>query len=200
MKFIPLLETRYVGKRKEIADLFSALNKSENTVSSLYILDEKGVKKNHPSLSLHQYAHRWFDTIVDAGSRHVGDIVDVILAGADIIVIRPTLWCEPDFLSVRDISESKLYVWYDPFEKEKMKTDSTVLFSQADGIIFNAENVATPIPFDIKDKVKALIAKHGVENVVVFDPNKTHEKELNIFGLNSMIVDLNNHDTKDDEL
>jgi len=119
MKFIPLLETRYVGKRKEIADLFSIVNKNGNTVSSLYILDDKGVKKNHPSLSLHQYAHRWFDTIVDAGCLHVGDVVDVILAGADIIVIRPTLWSEPDFLSVRDISESKLYVWYDPFEKEK---------------------------------------------------------------------------------
>lgn len=200
MKFIPLLETKYVGKRKEIADLFSALNKNENTVSSLYILDEKGVKKNHPSLSLHQYAQRWFDIIVDAGNRHVGDIVDVILAGADIIVIRPSLWCEPDFLSVRDISESELYIWYDPFEKEKMKKDTTILFSQADGIIFNCENVPTPIPFVIREKIKALIAKHTVDHIFVFDPEKIHERELSTFGLDSMIVDLNNHDNKDDAL
>lgn len=200
MKFIPLLETGYVKNRKEIADLFSSLNKNGNSVSSLYILDEKGVEKNRPSLSLHQYAHRWFDTIVDAGCHHVGDVVDVILAGADIIVIRPTLWSEPDFLTVRDISESKLYVWYDPFEKEKGKTNPTVLFSQADGIVFNAENLPAPIPFATREKIKALITTHDVDHIFVFDPKKIHERELSAFGLNSMIATVDNNDVEGDDL
>jgi len=187
MKFIPLLQTDQVKNAKQIADLFTHLNTDGKTVSSAYILDVSGVKKNHPSLSLHQYAHRWFDTIVDAGCHHVGDVVDVLLAGADIVVLRPGVWQEIDFRSIRDISESKIYVWFDPLEEYEEK-QSKLLFSDADGVIVHLDHLSSPLSFQIRDKLKSMISAHSVENIMVFDPQKKHEKEWGLLDLNAAVV------------
>ena len=191
MKFIPLIRTKEIKKTKQIADIFSILNKKDDAFTSVYLLDEKGIKNNQPSLSLHQYTQRWFNTIVDAGCQHVGDVVDVLLAGADVVVIRPNLWREPDFLSVRDISESKLYIWYDPFEKEEENAFASTLYAKADGIIMYANHLPTSISFEIRDKIKGLISTHSLEEILLFDSFQTHERELSTFGLKSIIVDLN---------
>lgn len=187
MKFIPLLQTDCVKNAKQIADLFNQLNTEGKTVSSAYILDVSGVKKNHPSLSLHQYAHRWFDTIVDAGCHHVGDVVDILLAGADIVVLRPGIWQEIDFRSIRDISESKIYVWFDPLEQYEEK-QSKLHFSDADGIIVHLDHLSSPLSFQIREKMKSFISAHSVENIIVFDPQKKHEKEWSLWGLNTAVV------------
>ena len=189
MNLIPLLKTKDITHQKQIADLFTSLNDTEKTVPLLYLLDNNGINKNHPCLSLYQYSHRWFNTIVDAGCHHVGDVVDVLLAGAHIVVIRPKQWKESDLLSIRDISEAELYVWYDPFENDRKKSISSVLLSQADGIIFYTDEVMSPISFEIRDTIKALISTHSAEKIMVFDSQQKHERELSSFGLNSMIVD-----------
>jgi hypothetical protein len=187
MKFIPLLQTDHIKNAKQIADLFTQLNTDGKTVSSAYILDVAGIKKNHPSLSLHQYAHRWFDTIVDAGCHHVGDVVDVLLAGADIVVLRPGIWQEIDFRSIRDISESKIYVWFDPLEQYEEK-QSKLLFSDADGIIVHLDHLSSPLSFQIRERMKSMISAHSVENIMVFDPQKKHEKEWKLLDLNTAVV------------
>jgi len=189
MKYIPLLQTDRFRNSKQIADLFTDLNTDKRTVSSAYILDTAGIKKNRPSLSFHQYAHRWFDTIVDAGCYHVGDVVDVLLAGADIVVLRPGIWQEIDFRSIRDISESKVYVWFDPLQEQQNKKDVSLLFSNADGIIFNLDHLSNPLSFGIRDKIKTMISSYPVDNILVFDPMKKHEKEWGLFGLEAVIVD-----------
>jgi hypothetical protein len=190
MKLIPLIRTKEIGKTKQIADIYASLNKKDGAITSAYLLDEGGIKKNQPSLSLYQYTQRWFNTIVDAGCQHVGDVVDVLLAGADIVVIRPNLWREPDFLSVRDISESKLYVWYDPLEKEKDTAFASALITKADGLIVYTDHLSTALPFEVRDKIKGLISTHPAEEILLFDSFQTHERELSTYGLNSMIVDL----------
>lgn len=189
MKTIPLLQTNLFKKQSQIADLFERLNTDKEKTSTVYILDKKGVEKNQPSLSLHQYAHRWFDTIVDAGCHHVGDVVDVLLAGADVIVLRPFLWREPDFHSIRDISETKIYLWADISHN----TDSLVgssLFSDADGLILYADQLSSPLPFSVRDQIKTLSASFDADNILVFDSLKKHGKELGLFGLNSLIVNV----------
>jgi len=190
MKYIPLIRTKEIKKQNQIADLFSTINTNERTVSSVYLLDEQGIRKNHPSLSIHQYAHRWFDTIVDAGCHHIGDVVDILLAGAQIVVIRPTHWKEPDFLSIRDISESEIYMWYEFNEERNNKRISTKFYAQADGIILNIENVSNPLPFTVRDELRILCTKHPVEKIVIFDPLQTHERELDSFDFKTMIVNI----------
>ncbi|MBS3748942.1 MAG: hypothetical protein KGY65_07485 [Candidatus Thermoplasmatota archaeon] len=189
MKYIPLLQTDQFRNSKQIADLFTDLNTDKRTVSSAYILDTAGIKKNRPSLSFHQYAHRWFDTIVDAGCHHVGDVVDVLLAGADIMVLRPGIWQEIDFRSIRDISESKIYVWFNPLQVNRNKKDVSLLFSNADGIIFNLDRLSNPLSFGIRDKIKTMISSYPVDNILIFDPMKKHEKEWGLFDLETVIVD-----------
>ena len=189
MKYIPLLQTDHFRNSKQISDLFSELNTDGRTVSSAYILDTAGIKKNRPSLSLHQYAHRWFDTFVDAGCPHVGDVVDVLLAGADIVVLRPGIWQEIDYRSIRDISESKIYTWFDPLQEQQRKKDTTPLFSNGDGIIFYLDHLPSPLSFGIRDKIKSIVSSYSTENIVVFDPMKKHEKEWGLFGLETVIVD-----------
>jgi len=189
MKNILLLQTDRIKKTKEIADLFTRLNTNNNKVSSAYLLDISGIEKNRPTLSLHQYTHRWFDTIVDAGCHHIGDVVDSILAGANIVVIRPDLWEEPDFRSIRDISQTHIYIWYDPLKKNNENTKSPLLTSEPDGIIFYADHLEAPLSFDIREKLKTMISIHGTKNVFVFDSLKKHEKEWNQYGMNTLIVD-----------
>jgi len=189
MKTIPLIQTNLFKKQSQIADLFERLNTDKEKTSTVYILDKKGVEKNQPSLSLHQYTHRWFDTIVDAGCHHVGDVVDVLLAGADIIVLRPFLWREPDFHSIRDISETKIYLWADLSHNIDSLVGSS-LFSDADGLILYADQLSSPLPFSVRDQIKTVSASFDADNILVFDPSKKHEKELGLFGLNSLIINV----------
>jgi len=192
MNLIPLIQTKNIRKRKQLSDLFTSLNENEKSAPNLYLLDNNGINKNHPCLSLHQYAHRWFDTIVDAGCQHVGDVVDVLLAGAHIVVIRPNSWREPDFLSIRDISETELYVWFNPLEQIRKTSSEPVLFSQADGIIVYTDELSSPISFETRDKIRVLLSAHTDKKIVVFDSQQRHQHEFSVFGLNSFIVDSQN--------
>lgn len=189
--YIPLIQTQEIRKHKQISDIFTSLNEGERKVSTTYLLDNKGISKNHPSLSLHQYVHRWFDTIVDAGCQHIGDVVDVLLAGADKVVLRPQIWQERDFLSIRDISESQLFIWYDPQEKRNNHDVSSLLVSQADGAILNLDKIPSPLPFTVRDTIRELISTFSPKKVIVFNPSYNHKHELDVFGLHSIIVNVN---------
>lgn len=190
MKLIPLLQTNILKNKKTIADLATRLNTDTDAIPTAYLFDSTGIKKNQPALELHQYIRRWFEPIVDAGCRHVGDVVDVLLAGAEIIVLRPEIWLEPDFLTVRDISESKIYVWYDVFY-QKNNPNKNHLLNGADGIILYVDHNKTPLPFSVRDTIRSLISSCPMEQILVFDPKKKHEKEWALFGLNTLIVDVN---------
>jgi len=191
MNFIPLLKTEEIRKQKQIADFFTMLSDRNQKISSVYLLDKNGVEKNQPALSTHQYAQRWFNTIVDAGCQDVGDVVDILLTGAQIVVIRPNLWREKDLLSVRDISESELYLWYDPQENLKVDFLSTTLSNQADGLIIYFDHVRSPIFFDIRENINKLISVYSKEKIILFDSFKIHQKELGDFGLSSTITNMN---------
>ena len=191
MNLIPLLKTEEYRKPKQIADFFELVTAKKQKISSVYLLDKNGVKKNQPALSLHQYAHRWFNTIVDAGCQHVGDVVDILLTGAQIVVIRPNLWRERDLLSIRDISESELYLWYDPKENTKTSFFSTTLSNQADGLILYFDHVRSPLSFDIRENINKLISVYTKEKIIVFDSFKIHQREIQALGLNSIIIDFN---------
>jgi hypothetical protein len=186
MKRITLLQTSDIKNKKQIADLFTLLNTDQDASLKAYLLDTAGIKKNKPALEIHQYATRWFETIVDAGCRHIGDVVDVLLAGAEIIVLRPSIWDEPDSLTIRDISESKIYVWFDLID-QKTNANKKQLFNEADGIVLYADQVPKPMPFEVRDRIGSLVETYSAERIVVFDSMDTHGKEWDIFGLNTRI-------------
>ncbi len=187
MNFIPLIKTEEIRNTKQISDFFTKLSDRNQKISSVYLLDKNGVKKNQPALSLHQYIQRWFNTIVDAGCQDVGDVVDILLTGAQIVVIRPDIWRENDLLSIKDISDSEIFLWYDP--QKKLKTDflSTTLANQADGLIFYIDDVVSPLSFDIRGNLKKLLTVYSKEKVIVFDSFKLHQRELEDIGLDSII-------------
>lgn len=189
MKRIPLLQTNILKNKKTIADIATRLTTDSEVIPTAYLFDSTGIKKNQPALELHQYIRRWFETIVDAGCQHVGDVVDVLLAGAEIIVLRPEIWREPDFLTVRDISESEIYVWYDVLY-QKNNPSKNHLLNEADGIILYVDHIKTPMPFIVRDSIRSMISARSAEHILVFDPKRIHEKELEVFGLNTMIVDV----------
>ncbi len=189
MNRIAILQTNDVKNKKQIVDLFNILKTDQDVSPKVYLLDTAGIKKNKPALELHQYATRWFETIVDAGCRHIGDVVDILLAGAEIIVLRPSIWDEPDSLTIRDISESKIYVWFDLID-QKTNASKKQLFSEADGIVLYADSVPKPMAFDVRDRIRSLVDTYSAERIVVFDSMNTHGKEWDIFGLNTRIVDM----------
>lgn len=188
MKFIPLIKTKEIKKVKEISDMFTHFSENNKSISSVYLLDKKGLDKNHPDLSLHQYAQRWFTTIVDAGCQHIGDVVDVLLAGADIVVLRPYIWREPDLSSIRDISESKMYLWFDPNNKYILKPYASLLYNQADGIVLNLDQQNSPLSFPVCDIIKKLVTSYSVDNILIFDPNNKHDREIKSYNFPNRIV------------
>jgi len=79
----------------------------------LYLLDTDGIATNRPNYNTYQRLSSQADLWIDAGPRDINDLVDLVMAGATAIIIRPTLWPNPDINAILDVTDLNLYTYYD---------------------------------------------------------------------------------------
>ena len=94
------------GYRLSFNEILEHVDKDVN----IYVLDIDGIEKDKPNLCLYQDLSKSHVLWVDTGPRVLGDIVDVIMAGATNITIRNNLWRGLDVSSIKEITDRKSVV------------------------------------------------------------------------------------------
>ena len=143
MEIIPLihLKSRKILTEKDgnNISLDEVLEQVEKD-GKIYVLDTDGIEKNKPNLCLYPKISECLKIWVDAGPRVIGDVVDAVVAGATNITVRRNLWRELDVSSIREITESEIYVDIDLKNQDNPNVDAA-LFYGADGlVVFNNKN------------------------------------------------------------
>ena len=127
MKIIPLI---YFQKRKIYAekgrdslllkDLLTYIDKG----AEVYVYDKDGVEKDKPNLCTYPKLSEHCKIWVDCGPRTLGDVVDVVMAGATSITLRKNLWPKVDVSGIREITESNINeILVISSDKDKFKRD-----------------------------------------------------------------------------
>ena len=134
MEYVPLIYLngeKHTSKEKKYIDEILDIDKFK----IIYIIDEFGLKKNKPNLSIYQKLSNTFELWIDGGPRNLGDFVDMVLVGALKITIRRNLWMDFSIESIREISENKLFLNVDLNIPEKLNDDNHFT-ANFDGLVF----------------------------------------------------------------
>ncbi|RLF42496.1 MAG: hypothetical protein DRN12_00155 [Thermoplasmata archaeon] len=98
-----------------------------------YVLDGDGILKDKPNVSLYQQMARYHEIWVDAGPRNLGDLVDIIIAGANIVIIRIDRWLDFNIDEIRELTDTPVYLMVKPTEEDRYEMKN--LASLADGLV-----------------------------------------------------------------
>lgn len=79
----------------------------------LYLIDDDGLTTNRPHYNTYQRLTTHTDLWIDAGPRTLDDTVDLIMAGATTLILRPTHWSDLDTTDLTAITDCPLYLYYD---------------------------------------------------------------------------------------
>lgn len=104
----------------------------------LYLRDLDAITTNQPNYNTYQRLSMKLPLWIDAGPRTTDDIVDLIMAGATTIIIRPTLYHTPDLHETHTITDLDLYTYYD--------TPNTPIPLETTGLIIPTPPPPPPIP------------------------------------------------------
>ncbi|HDM67225.1 MAG TPA: hypothetical protein ENG62_02430 [Thermoplasmatales archaeon] len=180
MEYIPLIRV----KRRKIGNNISEEKIRETQLKGykIYILDEDGIRKDKPNVSLYQRLSRYQEIWVDAGPRNEGDLVDILIAGASMVTLRRENWYNLDINELRELTENPLYLYV-----EVSRTIEKQLLSQYDGIV-----VFTPIEklredFTLEGILKELCRKI---DTYAYERNPTYIRSWENIGVKGLIVDI----------
>jgi len=153
---------------------------------NIYVLDTDGIEKDKPNFCLYQKLSKSHVLWVDTGPRVLGDIVDVIMAGATNITIRNNLWHELDVSSIKEITENKIYA--DVGFKNQGDHDTEIVpLYDVDGLVVLDEENQAERDFKYGGFLKNLCIKHEVYVYERDSKNINYWKNLGITGL---LVDI----------
>ena len=180
MEVVPLITM----KDRKILNLRENLDRI-NQEQILYIYDLDGIEKDKPNLCTFQRLSKTREIWVDSGPRNIGDIVDVLFAGANAITIRKFLFPKVDISKIREISENKVFTDID-FEQK----DNDFFYNEFDGLI----NFTIREKFEKNFKYGDLIKHYTTKNNVVFtyDSDLENAEYWKYFGISNFLVDLDN--------
>jgi hypothetical protein len=152
----------------------------------LYCLDLDGIEKEKPNLCSYPKLSKHFSLWVDAGPRNLGDIVDAVLAGAQKITVRTSLWQNFDSSKVRDITECELFVDFDP--KCYSNDFNLVSFQRdVDGVIILNRRERLESDFTSRGSIRALCTQC---NLYVYETNPKQVTYWKNMGISGLIVDV----------
>lgn len=109
MDIIPLIKLR---NRKILNHSLEKIltNKNLEKEKPLYLLDYDGIEHNKPNICIYQKLSKHFDLWVDNAVKNLGDVVDSFMSGAKSIVIRLDKYPKFNPVSIKDISENKIFL------------------------------------------------------------------------------------------
>ena len=185
MDIIPLI---YLKKGKIRVDQeeyrlpFNEILEQVDKDANIYVLDTDGIEKDNPNLCLYSKLSKSHVLWVDTGPRVLGDIVDVIMAGATNITIRNNLWHGLDVLSIKEITENKIYAGVD-LKSQADNNKEKIPFYDVDGlVVLDGENQVER-DFKYGSFLKNLCIKHEVYTYERDPKNINYWKNMGITGL-----------------
>ena len=154
---------------------------------NIYVLDSDGIEKNKPNLCLYQNLSKSHILWVDTGPRVLGDIVDVIMAGAINITVRNNLWREVDVSSIKEITENKIYTSADLKSQGDLNTEIFPLYDVDGLVIFGGKN---RVEKDFKHWgfIKNSCIKH---EVYAYERDPKNIKYWRNLGVTGVLVEIN---------
>jgi len=154
---------------------------------NIYVLDSDGIEKNKPNLCLYQNLSKYHILWVDTGPRVLGDIVDVIMAGAINITVRNNLWREVDVSSIKEITENKIYTSADLKSQGDLNTEIFPLYDVDGLVIFGGKN---RVEKDFKHWgfIKNSCIKH---EVYAYERDPKNIKYWRNLGVTGVLVEIN---------
>ena len=190
MKIIPLI---YFQKRKRYAEkdgdvlslkeLFAYIDKG----AEVYVYDKDGVEKDKPNLCTYPKLSEHCKIWVDCGPRTLGDVVDVVMAGATSITLRKNLWPKLEISSIKEITESNIYEMIDP----QNITDKTSSFSSSadvDGYVVSSYKDKFKRNFIYAEAIKNICKRF---NATVIESDETFFPHWKNIGVSALLIELN---------
>lgn len=158
----------------------------------LYVLDLDGIERNNPNLELYQRLTEKCVLWIDNGPRHLGDIMDTIMAGATNITLWENLWPEMDIPSVFELTDDEVYIGIDSTIRQ---TPIVSYLTKDIGIVvFNHINQTTD-EFTSTSYLKDLAIKH---KVYLYVPSLDTHAQWESRGVTGLIIDLMKKEGKKD--
>lgn len=163
-------------------EILEQVDKDEN----IYVLDTDGIEKDKPNLCLYQKLSKVHALWVDTGPRVLGDIVDVIMAGATNITVRKNLWHELDVSSIKEITENKIYASVGLKSQGDHNTEIFPFYDVDGLVVFDGKNQVER-DFKYRGFLKNLCTKHEIYTYERDPKNIDYWKKLGVTGL---LVDI----------
>ena len=190
MKIVPLI---YFQKRKiyaekdgdalSLKELLSCLDKD----TELYVYDKDGVDGDKPNLCTYPKLSEHCKLWVDWGPRTLGDVVDVVMAGATNIILRKNLWPKLEISSIREITESNIYESFDP----QCHTDQISSFSpipDVEGFVACSEKGKARRDFIYDDAIKNICKRYST---FIIEPEDSFFSYWKNIGASGLLIELN---------
>ena len=154
---------------------------------AIYFLDIDGIEKDKPNLCSYQRTSKHRKIWIDAGPRVLGDVVDVVMAGATNITVRKNLWPELDISGIKEITENEIYADIS-LNKQNKRDAETSLFYGVDGLVVfnNKDQIETDFKFG--GFLKNLCAKY---KIYAYESNQKHFSYWENLGIAGLLVDIN---------
>ena len=188
MESIPLvrLRKRKIQTKGEQKDTLNYFLEKRTTDTPVYFYDEDGIKNDTPNLCLYQKLGKQYNIWADAGPRTLGDVVDLVLAGATQITIRKNLWRDVNISAIREITENKIYTCL-LYEKETFTIDPSFI-NETDGCVIFTSNTQIESDFKAYSTIKQLSAK---TKIYLYDSNHQQSTLWQKLGITGLLIDFN---------
>jgi hypothetical protein len=187
MEIISLI---HLKKRKivlqDVSLTITQLKEQLKKDNKLYILDLDGIERNKPNLCLYQKLSQDYRLWIDAGPCTLGDVVDIIMAGAFDVTVRTEKWPNLDISHINDISERGLFIYIDCNKKNKQGIDLS-LIDNSDGLVSFITKNQMERNFDYVSFLKNLSVKY---KLYVYDSNKTNISYWKKIGIAGLFIDM----------
>ena len=185
MDLIPLIYMKnrkiYVDKEGSTISLDDLLNQVDDD-KEFYFLDMDGIEKDKPNLCTYQRMSGRCKMWVDVGPHTLGDITDLVMAGATSITVRKKLFPIMELPKVEEMTENNIYIGVDLQDKK----EQDVLFSplhNIEGIVVILDRAQIEANFDSRDLLKQLCNKYQVYAAESEEENIPYWERIGVAGV-----------------
>lgn len=165
MEKIPVV---YISNKKVQAALEEKPMSSTTLLSELqsfeiiYVVDKNGLKTNTPNLDIYQILSKRHALWIDAGPQTIGDVVDLVMAGASRLTVPLFSFTKESIAKMRELTERNIYAG---LTKKQTSNIPSELISKLDGIVINlGDNVTRN-----EEKRIAKIKRHHKQPIYLLD-------------------------------
>lgn len=146
----------------------------------VYVKDFDGIVKDAPNLNLYQKLSDKHDLWVDAGPRTFGDVVDIIMAGANRITITGNLFPMKEISNIKELTDSMIYTNVD-LEKETDMAFNPPL--GIDGFVVSNNKNQIELDFKNGELLKTICSKYKLYATEEDEKNISYWKNIGVAGV-----------------